>query len=202
MHVILLLLANVAFVKSETICDNKTQYDVYCNDCMIVETCAALYHITYSSTPGACSATDKLTFESMFHHLWSDRAYGLPSVKQFEYCDKDAGNINYKALLLYYQWGPSCNDGETFEMYPDGQSGFCYCGTDCDKTYSNPPMNSLLTTLVVIIGTNIVFNIIVLILRYRDNRQSSKNTISTTGTSNNNNYKNNNNKFISRKAYA
>ena len=119
-----------------------------------------------------------------FHHLWSDKAYRLPSNKQAEYCDTDgdAASRKYKALLLYYQYGPSCNDGETFEMYPDGQSGFCYCGTDCDKTYSNPPMNSLLTTLVVIIGTNIVFNIIVLFVRYRDTRQLSKNTISTTAT--------------------
>lgn len=183
MRVIWFLLANLAFVKSETACTTKAEYVPYCDDCSRVETCAALYHITYSdSADGECSATDKLTFESMFHHLWFDMAYGFPSDKQASYCDTDSdANVNYKALLLYYQWGPSCNDGETFEMYPDGQSGFCYCGTDCDKTYSNPPMNSLLATLVVIIAINIVFNIIVLLLRYNDTRQPSKNTISTTG---------------------
>lgn len=178
MRVIWFLLANLAFVKSETPCSTQEDYKPYCNDCRHVETCAALYHITYRST-GDCSDTDKQTFASMFHHLWYDKAYGLPDNKQGEYCDKNVNSttVKYKALLLYYQWGPSCNDGETFEMYPNGQSGYCYCGTDCDKNYSNPPMNSLLTALVVIIGTNIVFNIIVLFVRYRDNRQPSKNTI-------------------------
>lgn len=184
MHVIWFLLGNLVIVKSETECVNKTNYVPYCNDCTTMETCAALYHITYGENGTICSETDQLSFESMFHHLWHDRAYGLPLGKKALYCNVNAVEMNqkYNALLLYYQWGPSCNDGETFEMYPNGQSGFCYCGSDCDKTYSNPPMNSLLTTLVVIIGTNILFNIIVLSVRYRDGRQSSKNTISTSGT--------------------
>jgi len=122
----------------------------------------------------------------MFDHLYKSRAYGMPNdaTTKNSFCDQDDNATDtgsYKPLMLYYQWGPSCNDGETFEMYPGGQSGFCYCGASCDKTYSNPPMNALLATLVAIVAVNIIFNVVLLFYRYQDNRQQSKKTIREKG---------------------
>lgn len=164
-------------------CSEDSHYDGFCDACRLEKACAEIYHIDHA-TDGICSATDKMNFHSMFKHLYVDRAYGLPEANKRFFCDEadTMDEKKYKPLLLYYQYGPSCNDGETFEMYPGGQSGFCYCGTDCDKSYSNPPMNTLLTALVVVIGVNILFNGILLLYRYRDYRQPAKNTISTTGT--------------------
>lgn len=143
-------------------CNSDIHYDAMCDKCNANPTCANIYHL--SGLGDSCSETDKHNFKLMFLHLWQDRAYGLPESDMVTFCERDNYDGN-KALLLYYQWGPSCNDGETFEMYPNGQNGFCYCGTDCDKSYSNPPMNALLTALVIIIGINILFNAALLFMK-------------------------------------
>lgn len=171
--------------RADPVCINKNMghYNIYCKDCRSSKACADIYHITPSLSEAAdCSATDLAVFESMFHHLLSG-AYGLPESDKSNYCvqTNDIEKASNKALLLYYQWGPSCNDGETFEMYRGGSSGFCYCGSNCDKSYSNPPLNTLLTTLAVIIGMNILFNAFVLFMRAHDSNTKTKNTISTTG---------------------
>lgn len=186
MLLILLLLVNLATVKGVA-CTVKDHYIPYCVKCRKERACADIYHVTYQADADSCSPTDLAVYQSMFHLLYADRAYGLPVADKKSFCDQhdndsdDPTKGSYKPLMLYYQWGPSCNDGETFEMYSGGQSGFCYCGASCDKTYSNPPMNALLTTLVVIIAVNIVFNVVLLFYRYQDNRQSSKKTIRDNG---------------------
>lgn len=183
---LILFLLGIVQAAQGAACSLSSDFDPYCTLCRRERTCADIYHITHNTGATACSATDLAAYKSMFHHFYSDQAYGMPGDVDTKksFCDTDDNDTaagGYKPLLLYYQWGPSCNDGETFEMYPAGQSGFCYCGSNCDKSYSNPPMNTLLTTLVIVIGVNITFNAIVLFYRYRDNRQPSKNTISTTG---------------------
>tara|TARA_Y100000389_G_C17406004_1_gene488089 strand:- start:356 stop:940 length:585 start_codon:yes stop_codon:yes gene_type:complete len=177
------MLVNLPAAKGDA-CSVKSHYEPYCAKCLKERACADVYHLTYGAEADSCSATDLAVYQSMFHHLYGNRAYGLPVADKVSFCDVDDSDDDddkikgsYKPLMLYYQWGPSCNDGETFEMYSGGQSGFCYCGANCDKSYSNPPMNALLTTLVVIIAANIVFNVVVLLYRYQDNRQKSADTI-------------------------
>lgn len=191
MLLILFLLGILAIARGVP-CSVDGHYTPYCKKCSKERTCADIYHITYDKGAVGCSPTDQAVFNSMFNHLYRNRAYGMPNddTTKISFCDQHDNKTiaddpsqtfgGHKPLMLFYQWGPSCNDGETFEMYPGGQSGFCYCGANCDKTYSNPPMNSLLTSLVVIIAANIIFNVVVLLYRYRDNRQQPKNTISTS----------------------
>ncbi len=183
MLIILCLLASLpVLANAGQACSVNDHFDLACDECRKEKACADIYHIEHFAT-GSCSDTDKVNYRAMFRHLYMDRAYGLPNDAnvKVKFCDIDNYNGD-DPLLLYYMYGPSCNDGETFEMYPGGQSGFCYCGSDCDKSYSNPPMNTLLTSLVIVIGINILFNVILLFYRYRGNRQGPKNVINTTGS--------------------
>lgn len=165
-----------------TKCSTDAHYDTMCDKCIVDKKCARLYHIGTGTAPTTCSDTDRSLFRLMWVHLYDDRAYGLPIDDQSKFCTVGE-QTRANALLLYYLWGPSCNDGEIFEIYPGGQSGYCYCGDDCEKSYSNPKTNNLLTALAVILGANILFNAILLYKRAQNQKPQNASTIKSSNFS-------------------
>lgn len=145
-------------------CQTPLHLRNHCNACKRFEQCSFIYNLEYAEAD--CSANEELLFHNAYN-LFYTNVYdkGMDATKRLKWCDITNSTIGQDAemsMTLYSVYGPSCDIGERFQVYQSPSktpaNGFCYCGSTCDKTYSNPLLDYLLSILIGLMFIHIMFN--------------------------------------------
>lgn len=135
-----------------------------CNACKQFTECAFIYNLDHADSD--CTSDEGDTFFRAYNLFYTDTyGKGMTASKRLGWCDVtnlDASKNAEMSMTLYSVYGPSCDVGERFQVYQgiadSTANGFCYCGPTCDKTYTNPLLDYLLSILIGLMAIHILFN--------------------------------------------